>query len=218
MPTLRIREVRLPELHLPEMSREDISRAIGDATRDIDLSRLDPRGKEMPDIDLPKVDLKKIDLSGIDLPKAVAAIDLQKAVATASAMRGGKRRSRVPFVVGGLITLGLVGYALMSSPAVRPRLTSLGQRLKERVDERRAAMAARGEADEAHAFDAAVAVPIQPSAFADSAPTNGSPFDGSSDLPEGLGADVASEAPTAYAALADETTPYEPAAEVRADA
>ena len=209
MPTLRIREVRLPELHLPEMSREDISRAIGDATRDIDLSRLDPRGKELPEIELPKVDLKKIDLSGIDLPKAVAS---------ASALRGGSRRSRVPFVIGGLITLGLVGYALMTSPTVRPRLTSLGQRLKERVDERRAAMEARREAEDAHAFDAAVAVPIEPAAFADSAPTNGSPYDGSSELPEGLGADVASESPTAYAALADETTPYEPANEVRADA
>jgi hypothetical protein len=209
MPSLRIREVRLPELHLPEMSRDDISRAIGDATRDIDLSRLDPRGKDMPEIDLPKIDLKKIDLSGIDLPKAVAS---------ASALRGGKRRSRVPFVIGGLITLGLVGYALMSSPTVRPRLQTLGQRVKEKVDEQRAAMAARRVAGEAHAFDAAVAVPIQPSAFSDSAPTNGSPFDGSSELPEGLGADVASEAPNAYSALADETTPYEPATEVRADA
>jgi hypothetical protein len=214
MPTLRIREVRLPELHLPEMSRDDIGRAIGDATRDIDLSRLDPRGKDMPEIDLskielPKIDLKKIDLSGIDIPKAVA---------TASAMRGKSRRSRLPFVVGGLITLGLVGFALMSSPAVRPRLTSLGQRLKEKVDERRAAMDARRDADEAHAFDAAVAVPIERSAFASSAPKNGSPFDGSSELPEGLGADVASESPTAYAALADETTPYAPANEVRTDA
>lgn len=213
MPSLRIREVRLPELHLPEMSRDDISRAIGDATRDIDLSRLDPRGKDMPEIDLPKIDLKKIDLSGIDLPKAVAS-----ASASASALRGGKRRSRVPFVIGGLITLGLVGYALMSSPTVRPRLQTLGQRVKEKVDEQRAAMAARREAGEAHAFDAAVAVPIQPSAFSDSAPTNGSPFDGSSELPEGFGADVASEAPNAYSALADETTPYEPATEVRADA
>ena len=36
MPDLRIKEVRLPELRLPEMSRDDITRAIGDATRDID--------------------------------------------------------------------------------------------------------------------------------------------------------------------------------------
>ena len=41
----------------------------------------------------------------------------------------------------------------------------------------------------AHAFDAAVAVPVQPSVYADDAPTTGSPFDGTNGLPEGLGAE-----------------------------
>ena len=54
-----------------------------------------------------------------------------------------------------------------------------------------------------------MAVPIQPSAYASSAPGDGSPFDGSSDLPDGLGEDVAHDAPAAYAAIGDETTTYE---------
>ena len=50
MPELRIKEFRMPELHLPEMSRDDISRAIGDATRDVDLSRFDPRRVDLPEV------------------------------------------------------------------------------------------------------------------------------------------------------------------------
>jgi hypothetical protein len=177
MPALRLREIQLPELHLPEMTRDDIVRAIGDATRDVDIRRLDPRRVELPEVDLPKVDL-----SEIDIPKAITtAMD---------SVRAGRspRRSRLPFVIGGLVTLALVGFALLSSPMVRPRLSELGKKVKERIDERRAGEAVPGE-PEAHAFDAAVAVPIEPSAFAKDAPAKGSPFDGTSDLPDGLGAD-----------------------------
>jgi hypothetical protein len=105
MPTMRIKEVRLPELHLPEMSRDDITRAIGDATRDIDLTRLDPRRVDLPEV---AADLSR-ELSKIDLPKAVAS----------AATVGRPQRSRLPFVIGGLITLGLVAFAVASSPILR---------------------------------------------------------------------------------------------------
>jgi hypothetical protein len=176
MPALRLREVHMPELHLPEMSRDEIVRVIGDARRDVDLGRLDPRRVDMPDIDL-----SKMELPAIDIPKAVATAVEAAGFARAS------RRPRLPFVIGGLIALALVGFALLTSPMVRPRLSALGQKMKERIDERRATDA---ESEEPHAFDNAVAVPIERSAFADHAPADGSPYDGPSDLPAGLGADA----------------------------
>ena len=110
---------------------------------------------EMPKIDLSKVEMPKIDVTKIDIPKAVAAAGLARRTT---------RRPRLPFLIGGLVTLGLVGYALMSSPAVRPKLQEAGRRIRQRIDERRAMM--QDDADlEAVAFDAAVAVPIEPSAF-----------------------------------------------------
>jgi hypothetical protein len=174
MPALRLREVQMPELHLPEMSRDDIARVIGDARRDVDLRRLDPRQLDVPEIELPKVDLPTV-----DIPKAISN-------AIEATGIGRSRRPRLPFVIGGLITLGLVGFALLTSPMVRPRLTDLGQKVKERIDARR-----RGDSpsDEPRAFDAAVAVPIQPAAFAADGPVDGTPFDGPSDLPAGLGAE-----------------------------
>lgn len=170
MPALRLREVQMPELHLPEMSRDDIVRVIGDARREIELP--------------------KVDLSTIDIPKAITnAVE-------ATGIGRSSRRSRLPFIIGGLVTLALVGFALLSSPMVRPRLSELGQKVKQRIDERRSADGGGADSSEPHAFDAAVAVPIEPAAFADAAPADGSPFDGSSDLPVGLGADpVTAEAP-----------------------
>ena len=175
MPELRIKEVRLPELHLPEMSRNDISRVIDDA-RD-QISEI-----EMPD--LSKVELPKFDLSKIDLPKAVA---------TASLIGRSAPRARWPFVLGGIVGITALTAVVLSQPPVRARLQELARTVKARIDERRAEMEAQRE--EAHAFDAAVAVPVKPSAYADDAPRNGSPFDGSSELPEGFGADQASLAP-----------------------
>jgi hypothetical protein len=175
MPALRLREVQMPELHLPEMSRDDIARVIGDARREVDIRRLDPRHMDLPEIEMPKVDL-----SSVDLPKALTN------AAEAVGIGRGSRRSRAPFVIGGLITLALIGFALLTSPMVRPRLTELGQKMKQRIDARRSADV---EDAEPHAFDAAIAVPIKPAAFADDAPADGTPFGGSSDLPAGLGAD-----------------------------
>ena len=176
MPELRLREVRLPELRLPEMTREDIARTIeetiGDVRREVDKV-------ELPNVDLTKVELPKVDLTKVDIPKAVATVSLIGRPARRW------RLPRVPLLIGAVVAVGLVTAAVLSSPSVRPRLQELGRKAKQRMDER---MAARDEAyAEAHAFDAAVAVPIQPSVYADDAPANGSPFDGSSELPEGMG-------------------------------
>jgi hypothetical protein len=177
MPELKIKDVRLPELHLPEMSRGDIVQAVSGARRDIDLSRFDPRKVELPDVELKNIDPRKA------ITEAAQAAGLVKA----------PRRQRLPFIVGGLITLGLVGVAIMNSPAIRQRLAEAAQRVKARIDERRAERLGRDL--EAHAFDAAVAVPVETSPYADTAPSSGSPFDGPSDLPPGFGADVQHDGP-----------------------
>lgn len=176
MPDLKIKDIKMPELHLPEMSRNDIVSAMGDARRDLDLSRFDPRKLDLPDVDLSKV----------DVPKAIA-----EAAAAAGIVRS--RRSRLPFIIGGLVTIGLIGFAVMNSSMIKSRLSELARGAKERMDERRTARLG-GSDQEPRAFDAAVAVPVESSAYAD-ATTSDSPFDGSSDLPVGLGSDVYHDAP-----------------------
>ena len=86
-----------------------------------------------------------------------------------------------------------MAIAVATSPRVRPKLEQAAGEAKRRIDEMRAERELRDQ--EAHAFDSAVAVPIAPSAFAGDAPATGSPYDGSSELPDGFGADVASETP-----------------------
>jgi hypothetical protein len=161
MPELRIKEVRMPELHLPEMSRDEISRVVGDATRDIDLSKLDPR---------------RIDVSEIDLPKAVT--DAAQAVGLAK-----RPRPRAPFILGGLMLLGLVTVAVMTSPAVRPRLEELARRIRGRIDEARgdSSLTADEMTDTSY-----IGVPIEPSVYTSDIGTPGSsPFDDAIGTPNG---------------------------------
>ena len=140
MPQLTRPEVRLPELHLPEMSRDDITRVIGDVRRDVDLSRLDPRRIDLPEVDLTKVredlakvEMPKIDLSDIDVPRFVASATQAAGVAT-----GLRRPSRLPIVVGVLVTLAIVGIALATSPMFRPRLEAIARKARARLDARMA--------------------------------------------------------------------------------
>ena len=184
MPELRIKEVRLPELRLPEMSREDINRVIDDARDQIaDIDLPDLTKVDLSRVELPRFDLGKIDLSKVDLPKAVAAAPFMD------------RRSprRWPFVVAGLVAISALTAVVLNQPSVRAWLERAGRGARQRMDERRAQAEARRQG--AHAFDAAVAVPVQPSVYADDAPTTGSPFDGTNGLPEGLGAEQASLPP-----------------------
>jgi hypothetical protein len=194
MPGLRFKEVRLPELHLPEMSRDDIVRAIGDARKDVtldrvDLTRLDPRQSRLADMDLPRVDLPRVDLSKLELPR----IEVPKAIVDAGVAAGlvKRRRSRWPYLIGAVFGLALLGFALSQLPIIRERM--------EDMRRRRAAegmMGGGAPLDEGpRAFDAAVAVPIEPAAYAGSTSEDDSPFDGSAPLPEGFGETVADERP-----------------------
>ena len=122
MPTLRIKEVRIPELHLPEMSRDDIAKAIGDVTKDL-------RNLDLPDAS----DIAR-ELSKVDVPAAIESIT--------SGRRGG-RMSRAPLVLGGIVVLGIVTVALAMSPMFRPKLEQMARRAREEFEARRDAATER---------------------------------------------------------------------------
>jgi len=181
MPELRIKDVRMPELRLPEMTRQDISKALGEVRRDIaDASR--DIADATRDVDLSKVDLSKVEFPKVDISRK----DVSKAFDTAAeAMGVRKSRSPLPFIIAGIVTIGVVAWALLSSPAT-PRLRAAAAKARERIDEFR--MGYDLDTDEPHAFDASIAVPVEPSAYADSLGSSDSPFaEPPSDLPNGLG-------------------------------
>lgn len=210
MPELHLKD-RLAELRLPEMSRDDIAKALGDARKELgevrkdlndfrkdfdaprmDMSRIDPSKFEMPSVDLAKEirdasnDLRD---AGKHLSKNArkAAQDAGKNARSAAQDAGlVKRPSRIPFILAGAVTLGLVGWALANSPSIKARIRLAAQQMQDKMAERRAAW----DEDEAepHAFDAAVGVPVEPSAYSDATSEKNSPFaEPPSDLPEGLG-------------------------------
>ena len=175
MPEIRLPDVRVPELRLPEMTRDDIARTLGDVREDLaEIGR--------------DIDLSRIDIPRIDIPKTAAVAGFARS----------RRVSRLPIIVGALVTLGIVAWALLNSPSVKPRLQAAAQRARERMESQRA------EAPEAHAFDSAVPAEPQANPWADDIPAAGSPFDGSSDLPEGLGAAAAVDAEELVTARAGE--------------
>jgi hypothetical protein len=197
MPDIHLRE-RLPELKLPEMSRDDIAKALGEARKELSEVRKDlnefRRELEVPRMDLSKVDPSKFEMPNIDVGKELrdAKKDLRDAGkymarnARSAAQDAGlvKRPSRLPFVIAGAVTLGLVGWALANSPSIKARLRLAVQQIQDKMAERRAAW----EDEEPHAFDAAVPVPVQPSAYADSTGDKNSPFaEPPSDTPDGFG-------------------------------
>ena len=49
-----------------------------------------------------------------------------------------KRPSRLPFVIAGAVTLGLVGWALANSPSIKARLQLAAQQMQDKMAERRA--------------------------------------------------------------------------------
>lgn len=204
MPELNLKDIRKdlhwPALRLPEMSRDDIARALGEARKEMADVRRDfnefRREFEMPKVDLPAVDVSKIDVNdvakearavGRDVSKSVGKnVDKGRKQALKAAQNAGivKKTSRVPFVIGGLITMGLVGWAL-STPSVKDRLRSAAQQARERMDE----MRAKRMGEDAHAFDAATPAEVEPSPFQDAVEPTDSPFaEEPTDVPAGLGA------------------------------
>lgn len=177
MPTLTRKSFQLPELHLPEMRRDDIAKTLGDVRhelgevrREIDKSRAD-----IAKLHLPKFEMPDVDLSRLDVPKAVTS-----AAQSAGLMK--RRRSRTPFVIGGLVTIALLIWAALRSPSVQERVKTVAKDARERID------AMRTPDDmEAQAFDAADTMAVEGSPFSDAPIGSGSPFDGPSDLPAGLG-------------------------------
>jgi hypothetical protein len=204
MPELNLKDIRKdlrwPELRLPEMTRDDIAKALGEARKEMADVRRDfnefRREFEMPKVDLSAVDVSKIDVAdvakearavGRDVSKTVGKnVDKGRKEALKAAQKAGivKKTSRIPFVIGGLITMGLVGWAL-STPSVKERLRSAAQQARERIDEMRASR--MGE--DAQAFDAASPAEVEASPYSEAIAPADSPFaEPPSDLPAGLGA------------------------------
>ena len=160
MPDLHLRE-RLPELKLPEMSRDDIAKALGETRKELGEVRKD-LNEYRREVEVPRMDLSKIELPNIDIGKEIrdARKDLKDAGkymaknARSAAQDAGlvKRPSRLPFVIAGAITIGLVGWALANSPSIKARLQLAAKQMQEKMAARRA----EWEDDEPHAFDAAV--------------------------------------------------------------
>jgi hypothetical protein len=204
MPELNLKDIRKdlrwPELRLPEMTRDDIAKALGEARKEMADVRRDfnefRREFEMPKVDLSTVDVSKIDVAdvakearavGRDMSKAVGKnVDKGRKEALKAAQKAGivKKTSRIPFVIGGLITMGLVGWAL-STPSVKERLKSAAQQARERIDEMRASRTG----EDAQAFDAASPAEVEASPYSGAIAPTDSPFaEPPSDLPAGLGA------------------------------
>lgn len=214
MPELNLKglrkEFRLPELRLPEMSRDDIAKALGDARKEIREVRKEladfRQDFDMPRVAvsaMPAVDMTKIADGAKEGAKQVAdgardnakqvAKEARKAAEQAGLMKPSRTR-RVPFVLAGLVTLGLVTWAFANSPGVKSRLREGAQRARERMAERRSAWDLD---EETRAFDAAPTAGVQASAYSDSIPSANSPFaKPPSDLPEGLGNETETTVPS----------------------
>lgn len=174
---------------MPEMTRDDIAKALGEARKELGDVR-----KELGEM------RHDIDLSKIDVPKAVsdAATSVGQTVGLVK-----RPRSRLPFIAGALVTIGLVGWAVRSSPSLKSRIQDVVQSARERMDAMRASDDGMSSDDmEPRAFDAAVTIPVEPSAYADDLASN-SPFDGPTDLPKGLGTNGAHGAADGTESLVD---------------
>jgi hypothetical protein len=192
MPELNLKKIRFPELKLPEMSRDDIAKALGDARKELGEVRRDLNDfrheMEMPRVDMSKLEMPKLEMPKVDVPKEAreaarkAGRNVTKAAQDAGLV---KRPSRLPRVLAAAVTLGLVGWALANSPSIRTRIRAAAQQIQDKMAERRNAW---DDDAETHAFDAATAVPIEPSAYADAITTSDSPFaEPPSEVPEGFG-------------------------------
>jgi hypothetical protein len=200
MPELNLRNLRrdfrLPELRLPEMSRDDIAKALGEARKELREVRKDLQ-EFRRDFELPKVDVTDADVPRVDVTKVTDGAKqvadnakqgvVQAAVAAGLMKAPSTGRSRRPFVVAGIVTLGVMGFALLNSPAMKTRLRDSAQRARERMAARRTAW---DFDDDTHAFDAARPASVQPSTYSDALDSADSPFsEPPTELPDGLGAE-----------------------------
>jgi hypothetical protein len=210
MPELKLKDIRkdlrLPELRLPEMSRDDIAKALGEARKELREVRKDieefRREFEMPRVnvtavEMPQVDIDKVADGAKQASKQVAdgakkgakqvAKGARGAAESAGLVKPANRLSRAPFILAGLVTIAMVGWALINSPSVKTRLRESAQRARERMAERRTAWDLD---DDTRAFDAAKTAGVKPSAYSDALEMSNSPFtEPPAPLPERLGSD-----------------------------
>jgi hypothetical protein len=200
MPELNLKDfrkdLRLPELRLPEMSRDDVAKALGEARKELADVRRDlndfRREFEMPKVDLAAVEIPKVDLTKVDVAKMSKDARKMSKEARKSARQAAERAglvqrpSRIPFVLVGLATLGLVAWAF-ATPGVKERIREATRQARERMAERRTAWDLD---DGTRAFDAASPAGVVASTYSGSIATTESPFsEPPADLPEGLGTD-----------------------------
>lgn len=129
MPDISFPEVHLPDLKLPQglrdMNREDIQKSISDVRPKIDL----PKSKDISR-ELAKA-TKQLEKAGRGIEKNLPR-------------RSGP--SPLPFVIFGMLSGLVVGWLLASSPATGPRISSLVDEIKTRVDRWRTAAMSDAEA------------------------------------------------------------------------
>jgi hypothetical protein len=127
MPDISFPEVHLPDFKLPEglrdMNREDIQ-------------------KSMSDVKVPKIDLPKRKDISRELAKATSKATKELEKAGRDIEKNLPRRSGpspLPFVIFGMLSGLVVGWLLASSPTTGPRISSLVDEIKSRVDRWRTA-------------------------------------------------------------------------------
>jgi hypothetical protein len=202
MPELNLKQIRkdlrLPELRLPEMSRDDIAKALGATRRELrevrrdlnefrrefEMPRVDLTAVEMPKVDVPKVEVLKVELPKVDMAKV--SKDARKGAKQAAQKAGlVARPSRIPFVLVGLVTFGLVAWA-MATPGVKTRVREATRQARERMAERRSAWDLD---DETRAFDVTSPADVTADAYGGSIDSAQSSFgELPTSLPEGMGA------------------------------
>lgn len=163
MPTIKISGFR-------EMSTDDIKSALSDVrVPSVKASDLDPRRMDLPKVDLSKIDLSKldIDLSGITTAVSEAA----SSVAERTPLRR-KRRSRLRFVITGLIVAAIGYLVVRNAQWLRTRAADAAQRIRERTEAERVNQSLEPlGSDNGLYADTDVAIPIEADAFADTLPS-----------------------------------------------
>lgn len=142
---------------------------------DVDTSKLERPRIGVPDaiakLELPTIDMPQIDLASA-LPDAAAAVGLRRPA----------RRSRLPFVIGGLIVAAAAGLGLMKNPQLRMRLRDVWDAARERISWiRSVAFGQASDRPDPIAFPAADTKAIPPDPWAVSEHID------APDYPDGLG-------------------------------
>jgi hypothetical protein len=146
---------------------------------------------ELPRVDLSGVEMPTLEMPTLEIPKEAreaarkAGRSVTKAAQDAGIVK--KPASRAPVIIAVAVIVGLVVWVLAYSPSIRGRLRGTAQRARDGVAGGQTTWESEDEA-EPHAFDGALAAPVESSAFADALATEDSPFsEPPTDTPDGFG-------------------------------